>query len=350
MTLTRSSTLVWRGTDLPARIVCTWARAILGSCLLLLQCSNVEDIDEVWRDLRAWIGWKERLLGAEQRNFTQTWKKKGVLRWGAGGESDHAGSRRGVFAGEGLEAAVKKWMQATMLHSEGGSMISLAECYGEDWFQFPWQSGRDSGQCQIVIVERDYHFSMLPRPLVTVTGLDRARGGLGSWLQRNHAIETALRQAVVSLGLAETVQEVAVCYAVVNERVPGPGDRTAWVPQLAALPCEGALKQAQALRSMTVEHTTNALALPLAKLLAPRSTCRSTWWRISTCQVELHLEWCTHHLLVRRSRPRKPSAAAARHCRHRPTAPHCSRTRHLSTPRVVGCHRWCKANSCSESQ
>ena len=47
-------------------------------------CSNVEDIDEVWRDLRAWIGWKERLLGSDQRNFTQTWKKKGVLRWGAG--------------------------------------------------------------------------------------------------------------------------------------------------------------------------------------------------------------------------------------------------------------------------
>ena len=45
-------------------------------------CSNVEDIDEVWRDLRAWIGWKERLLGSDQRNFTQTWKKKGVLRWG----------------------------------------------------------------------------------------------------------------------------------------------------------------------------------------------------------------------------------------------------------------------------
>ena len=45
VTLTRSSTLVWRGTDLPARIVCTWARAILGSCLLLLQAAPVAFCD-----------------------------------------------------------------------------------------------------------------------------------------------------------------------------------------------------------------------------------------------------------------------------------------------------------------
>ena len=26
-------------------------------------CSNVDDMDEVWKDLSGWIGWKERVLG-----------------------------------------------------------------------------------------------------------------------------------------------------------------------------------------------------------------------------------------------------------------------------------------------
>ena len=38
------------------------------------------------------------------------------------------------------------------------------------------------------------------------------------------------------------------------------------------------------------------------------------------------------HSVTPRPRPWKPSAVAGRHCRHRPTAPHCSRTRHLSMP------------------
>ena len=39
--------------------------------------SCVDEIDEVRKDPGEWIGWKERLLSADQRLFTLPWKKKG---------------------------------------------------------------------------------------------------------------------------------------------------------------------------------------------------------------------------------------------------------------------------------
>ena len=122
-----------------------------------LTCSDARAIDEAWRDLSAWIGWDERLLGGEQRKFTLPWKKKGQLRWGKDAVSDSAGCRRGVLGGQladgsglGLQEAITGFLEKTELNAEetGDSKVRLSECYGADWFQMPWQSTEIPALCQ----------------------------------------------------------------------------------------------------------------------------------------------------------------------------------------------------------